>query len=122
MAILLNQSDEKAIRYIIWHWKNLGCPPSVRNIGEAIGLSSPASVWRILNYLEHRGAITRDPTSRAIRVVNGAIPELCEHDWRVEKQRKGILTVVCAACFHKTEKEHQPDPSKPNTWLKYVGS
>lgn len=46
-----------------------GYPPSMREIGEAVGLASPASVTHQLKTLEAKGFIRRDPnTPRAIEV------------------------------------------------------
>ncbi|MFA5786309.1 MAG: transcriptional repressor LexA [Actinomycetota bacterium] len=46
-----------------------GYPPSVREIGEAVGLTSPSSVHAQLQSLERKGYIRRDPTKpRAIEV------------------------------------------------------
>jgi len=46
-----------------------GYPPSVREIGEAVGLSSPSSVHHQLATLERGGYLRRDPTRpRAIEV------------------------------------------------------
>lgn len=48
-----------------------GYPPSVREIGEAVGLSSPSTVHSHLNSLVEAGAIKRDPSKpRAIMVVD----------------------------------------------------
>ena len=54
-----------------------GYPPTVREIGDAVGLSSPSSVHSHLSTLASEGFIRRDPTKpRAIEVVHddGAIP------------------------------------------------
>ena len=54
-----------------------GYPPSVREIGDAVGLSSPSTVHSHLNTLAEEGFIRRDPTKpRAIEVVqdDGAVP------------------------------------------------
>ena len=54
-----------------------GYPPSVREIGEVVGLSSPSTVHSHLSTLAAEGFIKRDPTKpRAIEVVqqDGAIP------------------------------------------------
>jgi repressor LexA len=46
-----------------------GFPPSVREIGEAVGLASPSSVHSHLSALQKRGYIRRDPSKpRAIEV------------------------------------------------------
>jgi repressor LexA len=47
-----------------------GYPPSVREIGQHVGLSSSATVHSHLNSLEQRGYIRRDPTKpRAIEIL-----------------------------------------------------
>lgn len=54
-----------------------GYPPSVREIGDAVGLSSPSTVHSHLSTLADAGFIRRDPTKpRAIEVVvdDGAVP------------------------------------------------
>jgi repressor LexA len=46
-----------------------GYPPSVREIGEAVGLTSPSTVHAHLAALQRRGYLRRDPTKpRAIEV------------------------------------------------------
>ena len=48
-----------------------GYPPSMREIGEAVGLTSPSSVAHQLSTLERKGYLRRDPNRpRAIEVVN----------------------------------------------------
>lgn len=49
-----------------------GYPPAVREIGEAVGLSSSSTVHGHLAQLEEKGYIRRDPTKpRAIEVTDG---------------------------------------------------
>lgn len=48
-----------------------GYPPSVREIGEAVGLASSSTVHGHLERLEKKGMLRRDPTKpRAIEVLN----------------------------------------------------
>ncbi len=48
-----------------------GYPPSVREIGERVGLSSSSTIHAHLKALERRGLISRDPTKpRALRPAN----------------------------------------------------
>ncbi|NLM21594.1 MAG: transcriptional repressor LexA [Peptococcaceae bacterium] len=48
-----------------------GYPPSVREIGKAVGLTSSSTVHNHLNTLEEKGYIRRDPTKpRAIEVLD----------------------------------------------------
>ena len=54
-----------------------GYPPSVREIGDVVGLSSPSTVHSHLSTLASEGFIRRDPSKpRAIEVIadDGAIP------------------------------------------------
>ena len=55
--------------YIDEEIRRRGYPPSVREIGAAIGLTSPSTVHSHLNRLEQLGFLRRDPTKpRAIEV------------------------------------------------------
>lgn len=67
-----------------------GYPPSVREIGEAIGLSSPSTVHSHLSALVAAGVIRRDPTKpRAIEILdNSAVPSPV-----AEPRRDGIRDV-----------------------------
>ena len=48
-----------------------GYPPSMREIGEAVGLTSPSSVKHQLTTLERKGFLRRDPNRpRAIEVIS----------------------------------------------------
>lgn len=50
-----------------------GYPPSVREIGELVGLSSSSTIHAHLKALERRGLISRDPTKpRALRTENSS--------------------------------------------------
>lgn len=54
-----------------------GYPPSVREIGERVGLSSSSTIHAHLKALERRGLLSRDPTKpRALRPAN--LPSLPE--------------------------------------------
>ena len=50
-----------------------GYPPSVREIGERVGLSSSSTVQSHLKSLEKRGLIHRDPTKPRALVAGGAL-------------------------------------------------
>jgi repressor LexA len=65
-----------------------GYPPSVREIGERVGLSSSSTVQAHLKTLEKRGMITRDPTKpRALTQNVVRAPERREHEY-------GVLPIV----------------------------
>src|SRR5438132_2624146 len=53
-----------------------GYPPTVREIGEAVGLASPSTVHAHLANLERAGLLRRDPTKpRAIELRRPPKPE-----------------------------------------------
>src|SRR5438093_3645495 len=53
-----------------------GYPPTVREIGEAVGLASPSTVHAHLANLERAGLIKRDPTKpRALELRREPRPE-----------------------------------------------
>lgn len=56
-----------------------GYPPSVREIGEVVGLTSPSSVNYQLRMLEQKGYLRRDPNRpRAIEVLSPDEPDTIE--------------------------------------------
>ncbi len=59
--------------YICSYTKERGYPPSVREIGAAVGLASPSTVHMHLKVLQERGLIKRDSKKpRTIEVVSGS--------------------------------------------------
>jgi len=63
--------------YIKKEIKTKGYPPSVREIGEAVGLSSSSTVHGHLTILEQKGYIRRDATKpRAIEITDGASDQI----------------------------------------------
>ncbi len=70
----LTDRQEKILRYLADTLKERGYPPSVREIGSAVGLSSSSTVHAHLAQLEKKGYIRRDPSrSRAIEIVDKAL-------------------------------------------------
>lgn len=68
----LTERQRQVLEYIREKVAERGYPPSVREIGEAVGLSSPSSVHSHLNSLVEAGYIKRDPSKpRAIMIVDG---------------------------------------------------
>ena len=55
-----------------------GYPPSVREIGERVGLSSSSTIHAHLKALEKRGLISRDPTKP--RAMRSELPPRASHD------------------------------------------
>ena len=67
---MLTERQQQVLEYIRQTVAERGYPPSVREIGEAVGLSSPSTVHSHLSALVSAGAIKRDPTTRAIMIVD----------------------------------------------------
>jgi repressor LexA len=66
----LTERQTKILDYIRYVTKVRNYPPSVREIGEAVGLSSSSTVHNHLLQLERRGLIKRDPSkSRTVQLV-----------------------------------------------------
>ena len=65
----LTPRQREVLEIIEAHMRERGYPPSVREIGEAVGLTSPSTVHAHLAALQKRGYLRRDPTKpRAIEV------------------------------------------------------
>lgn len=66
----LTQRQQQIFDFIKDEVKKKGYPPSVREIGEGIGLRSSSTVHAHLEKLEQKGYIRRDPTKpRAIEIL-----------------------------------------------------
>lgn len=67
----LTKRQSEIFEYIKQTVHSKGYPPSVREIGEAVGLASSSTVHGHLSRLEEKGYIKRDPTKpRAIEIVS----------------------------------------------------
>ncbi|MCG7317438.1 MULTISPECIES: transcriptional repressor LexA [Brevibacillus] len=67
----LSNRQQAIIDFIRKEVKDKGYPPSVREIGEAVGLASSSTVHGHLARLEKKGLIRRDPTKpRAIELLD----------------------------------------------------
>src|SRR5687767_1928699 len=65
----ITKRQRQVLDFIELQMRERGYPPSVREIGEAVGLTSPSTVHAHLNALQRRGYLRRDPTKpRAIEV------------------------------------------------------
>ena len=68
---MLTNRQQQVLDYIKATVEERGYPPSVREIGEAVGLSSPSSVHAQLNSLVEAGMIKKDPSNpRAIMITD----------------------------------------------------
>jgi repressor LexA len=81
----LTERQTKILEYIRKVTRARNYPPSVREIGENVGLSSSSTVHNHLNQLERRGLIKRDPSkSRTVQLVQDA---------EADQQRRNAISV-----------------------------
>ncbi len=67
----LSTRQQAILEFIKMEVREKGYPPSVREIGEAVGLASSSTVHGHLDRLEKKGLIRRDPTKpRAIEILD----------------------------------------------------
>ena len=78
----ITQREEAILEVIKQTIRHKGYPPSVREIGQAVGLSSSSTVHGYLRKLERKGLLRRDPTKpRAIEVLDRTVPEKMDFDF-----------------------------------------
>ena len=67
---MLTQRQQEIWQFLVEYVDRHGYPPTVREIGEAVGLASPSTVHAHLANLERAGLLRRDPTKpRALELV-----------------------------------------------------
>jgi repressor LexA len=67
---MLTQRQQEIWQFLVEYVERHGYPPTVREIGEAVGLASPSTVHAHLANLERAGLLRRDPTKpRALELV-----------------------------------------------------
>lgn len=72
----LSERQQGMLAFIEHHIRQSGRPPTIREIGSAVGISSTSVVDYNLQVLEKRGLVERDrEVSRGIRLVGEGTPE-----------------------------------------------
>jgi repressor LexA len=75
-ATMLTGRQQEIWDFLVDYVDTHGYPPTVREIGEAVGLASPSTVHAHLANLERAGLLKRDPTKpRAVELVGRERPE-----------------------------------------------
>ena len=91
---VLSGRQRQVLDYIRETVTDRGYPPSVREIGDAIGLSSPSTVHSHLSTLVKLGYIRRDPTKpRAIEVLGGSEPTRAAPSTRDDEHLRDVPLV-----------------------------
>jgi repressor LexA len=76
---MLTARQQEIWGFVVDYVDRHGYPPTVREIGEAVGLASPSTVHAHLANLERAGLLRRDPTKpRALELVGHRRAELRE--------------------------------------------
>lgn len=71
----LNKTQERIYSYLLERAQSSGVPPTVREIGTAVGLKSTSSVQGNLDALERAGYISRDPGLKRNIHLNIGVPD-----------------------------------------------
>ena len=72
----LSKMQQQIYDFLVSYIRSRGYPPSVREIGEAVGLKSPSTVHFHLKHLEEAGVIAKGAgKGRAITLTAPAVPE-----------------------------------------------
>jgi len=67
---MLTARQQEILEYVVEYLGRHGYPPTVREIGDAVGLASPSTVHAHLANLERAGLLRRDPTKpRALELI-----------------------------------------------------
>ncbi|HXG76648.1 MAG TPA: transcriptional repressor LexA [Gaiellaceae bacterium] len=73
---MLTTRQQEIWQFLVEYVDEHGYPPTVREIGDAVGLASPSTVHAHLANLERAGLLRRDPTKpRALELVGRRRPE-----------------------------------------------
>jgi repressor LexA len=93
---MLSKRQREIFDFVVKYADKHGYPPTVREIGEAVGLASPSTVHAHLANLERAGYLKRDPTKpRALEVVGrGRTPAGVREGVRVPVAEPNRLPLV----------------------------
>ena len=84
---VLNAREKAIVKFIEKHLKNNGYPPSVREIGKAVGLKSTATVHGYLASLEEKGYIKKEnQKGRTLKLLKGGLTEENKDQLEISKE------------------------------------
>jgi len=93
---MLTARQQEIWQFLVDYVDRHGYPPTVREIGEAVGLASPSTVHAHLANLERAGLLRRDPTKpRALDLI-GHRRESRAEEREVELQKLPLLGQIAA--------------------------
>ncbi|MBU0437507.1 transcriptional repressor LexA [Staphylococcus casei] len=107
----LTKRQNEIFEYIKQTVQLKGYPPSVREIGEAVGLASSSTVHGHLSRLEEKGYIRRDPTKpRAIEIVTEQVGEAVNMEETIHVPVIGKVTAGVPITAVENVEEYFPLP------------
>ncbi|MBF7018786.1 transcriptional repressor LexA [Staphylococcus sp. 18_1_E_LY] len=107
----LTKRQTEIFDYIKQIVQSKGYPPSVREIGEAVGLASSSTVHGHLSRLEEKGYIRRDPTKpRAIEIVSELLGESVNTEETIHVPVIGKVTAGIPITAVENVEEYFPLP------------
>ncbi|MDW4207012.1 transcriptional repressor LexA [Staphylococcus saprophyticus] len=107
----LTKRQNEIFEYIKQTVHAKGYPPSVREIGEAVGLASSSTVHGHLSRLEEKGYIRRDPTKpRAIEIVTEQLGEPINMEETIHVPVIGKVTAGIPITAVENVEEYLPLP------------
>lgn len=107
----LTKRQNEIFEYIKQIVHSKGYPPSVREIGEAVGLASSSTVHGHLSRLEEKGYIKRDPTKpRAIEIVTEQLGETVNMESTIHVPVIGKVTAGIPITAVENVEEYFPLP------------
>ncbi|MCC5892724.1 transcriptional repressor LexA [Exiguobacterium sp.] len=108
----MSARQQQILDFIKDEVRSKGYPPSVREIGEAVGLASSSTVHGHLDRLEKRGLIRRDKTKpRAIEILSEDTVVTTDHDAVTYVPVIGKVTAGTPITAIENVEEHFPLPS-----------
>jgi repressor LexA len=94
---MLTARQQEIWQFLVDYVDRHGYPPTVREIGEAVGLASPSTVHAHLANLERAGLLKRDPTKpRALDLIGHRRDSRAEEPAPVEQQKLPLLGQIAA--------------------------
>ena len=107
----LTKRQSEIFEYIKQTVHSKGYPPSVREIGEAVGLASSSTVHGHLSRLEEKGYIKRDPTKpRAIEIVSEQLVDTLNMEETIHVPVIGKVTAGIPITAVENVEEYFPLP------------
>ena len=94
---MLTARQQEIWNYLVEYVDSHGYPPTVREIGEQVGLASPSTVHAHLAHLERAGLLRRDPTKpRALELIGREREQPAAAPSRADVQRLPLVGEIAA--------------------------